>query len=547
MVALADDGRVRDHPQGGRQETMSAAVDNVVDRLADEPAGPAHGSDSDVAGGAGLGAWPALLICLAATVIGLAPTFGYLLPAWWDSQTYSHGLLVAPLCVWLLWRQRRQIASAQLAPSAAALAMLACVVVLWMLSHAANVQVGVESLLPLAAGLAITAALGWDVARRVAFPIGFLYFAISIWDVINATLQSLTTFVVGLILKLVGVPAFIQGNTVQIPSGWFEVAGGCSGLHFFIVAGALASLYGHLYYRRLRTSLMLLGAGLAMALLVNWLRVATIITAGHLTEMRHYLVQVDHYTFGWVIFAVALVPFFILARRLEDEPGADRTASDAPPAAGQRRLVPVSRVMVVAGLALLPALVWGRLDTATTGTVDTVLPGIAGWDGPREPPADWLPRFSTPSGEGRASYRRDGRAVEVYVNWYERQAPGRELVGYGNRLEGDSGWRIESVELRESGAGQPHVDTLRETVLISDRHGRRLVWSWYVVGQTALTSPVRVKLLEAWRNLTGRYGSGVVALSTACAGQCVAAREHLEVAVRDLAGPLSRHYTTSER
>jgi len=532
---------------------MSAAVENFVDTLADDAARSAGGPLVDVpqdVSGKGISAWPAVLICLTATLVGLAPTFGYLLPAWFESQTYSHGLLVAPLSIWLLWRQRHAIDAAPVAPSAAALAMLVGVIVLWMLSDAANVQIGVESLFPLAAGLGITAALGWQVGWRVAFPIGFIYFAASIWDVINATLQSVTTAVVSLLLKLIGVPAFIQGNSVQIPSGWFEVAGGCSGLHFFVVAGALASLYGHLHYQRWRTSLLLIGAGLVMALIVNWLRVTTIITAGHLTEMQHYLVQVDHYTFGWMIFAVALVPFFVLARRLEtDHDHGQEPVDPSVPAAHlmghQGSTVPASRLVVVTGLLLLPALVWGRAGMATLGTLEASMPGIAGWQGPHEPTSPWMPKFSAPSGEERTSYRKDGRVVDVYVNWYERQGPGRELVGYGSRLEGDTGWRIDNRSVRESSDDQDGIASLQEIVMHSERRGRRLVWSWYLVGRTPLTSPNKVKLLEAWRTLTGRNGSGIVALSMDCAGDCEDARQYLALAIRDLAAPLNASYTAS--
>lgn len=528
---------------------MSAAVENVVDTLAEDGSRSTGGvvvDAPDEAAVNGIGAWPALLICLIATCIGLAPTFGYLLPAWWNSQTYSHGLLVVPLSIWLLWRQRHAIAVTQVAPSSAALALLGGVVVLWMLSDAANVQIGVESLLPVAAGLGITAALGWRIAWRAAFPIGFIYFAIPIWDVINSKLQSATTFVVSLILKLIGVPAFIEGNSVQIPSGWFEVAGGCSGLHFFIVAGALASLYGHLYHRRWRTRLLLLGAGLAMALMVNWLRVTTIITAGHLTEMQHYLVQVDHYTFGWMVFAIALVPFFVLARRLESDDDQTRTefaVADADPAGHQRSLVPLSRMVVVTGLLLLPPLVWGRADTTTTGPIEASMSAIAGWQGPHEPMAQWIPKFGAPSGEERSSYRKDGRIVDVYVNWYQRQAPGRELVGYGNRLEGENGWRIESRSTRRSSTGLGGVGALQEIVINSERQGRRLVWSWYLVGRTPLTSPAQVKLLEAWRTLTGHHGSGIVALSMGCVRDCEDARQFLALAIRDLAAPLNDSYS----
>jgi exosortase A len=516
---------------------MSAAAENVVDRLADVP---------EARRGTGVAAWPAVLACAAATFVGLAPTFGYLVPAWWNSETYSHGLLVAPICIWLLWRQRHAIPTTPVAPSASALAMLAGAVFLWMMANAASVQVGVENLFPLAVGLGIVAALGWRVGARIAFPVGFLYFATSVWDVINGALQSLTTRVVSVILELVGVPAFIEGNAVQIPSGWFEIAGGCSGLHFFIVAGALAALYGHLHYRRWRNRVLLLITGFSMALLANWIRVASIIVVGHLTEMQHYLVQVDHYVFGWIVFAVGLLPFFAVARHLEGgQPHAPNDRHRDGPAPNAPCAVPASRLVADLGLLLLPALTWSRAEVVPSGPVSVDLPAVDGWRGPAAPAARWTPVFSGAWGEERASYRRDGQIIDVYVNWYLHQAPGRELIAYGNHIEGATSWRVASRQFHTPSADERGAARLQETVLQSQRHGQRLIWSWYVVGDTRLASPLRAKLLEAWRTLTGRDGAGMVALSIDCAGPCETARPAVAAAARDLGAPLSAVYSAA--
>ena len=176
-------------------------------------------------------------------------------------------------------------------------------------------------------------------------------------------------------------------------------------------------------------------------------------------------------------------------------------------------------------------------------TVD--LPAVDGWRGPAAPNAHWTPVFSGAWGEERASYGRDGQSVDVYVNWYLHQAPGRELIAYGNHIEGDTGWRVASREFRTPSADERGMARLQETLLQSQRHGQRLIWSWYVVGDTRLASPLRAKLLEAWRTLTGRYGAGMVALSIDCAGPCETARPALAAAARDLGAPLSAVYSAA--
>jgi EpsI family protein len=263
--------------------------------------------------------------------------------------------------------------------------------------------------------------------------------------------------------------------------------------------------------------------------------------------MQHYLVQVDHYVFGWALFAVALLPFFFLARRLESVQPQHGAAGDEDrrrPAAGEQCSVPVSRLVVVTGLLLLPLLAWSRAGPDATAPVTARLPAVAGWSGPTEPVARWSPKFSGPAGEERVSYRQDGQIIDVYVNWYRSQAPGRELVGYGNHIEGGTGWHVTRRAVHAPPAAAPGLDRLQETVLQSERAGQRLIWSWYVVGDTPLASPLQVKLLEAWRALTGRHGAGIVALSIDCVGPCDAVRPALAAAVRDLGAPLSGVYAS---
>jgi hypothetical protein len=44
-----------------------------------------------------------------------------------------------------------------------------------------------------------------------------------------------------------------------------------------------------------------------------------LVVIGYTTEMQHYFVRVDHYWFGWAIFAVAIAIYFAIARRVRDD------------------------------------------------------------------------------------------------------------------------------------------------------------------------------------------------------------------------------------
>ena len=86
---------------------------------------------------------------------------------------------------------------------------------------------------------------------------------------------------------------------------------------------AIAALHGELRRDPWRTRLAQLVFMAWLALLANWVRVYTVIERGYQTDMQTYLVRVSHYWFGWGVFAVALVIFFVVTDRLGPAPGPD--------------------------------------------------------------------------------------------------------------------------------------------------------------------------------------------------------------------------------
>ncbi len=473
--------------------------------------------------------WPILISCLAVAALGMAPAFVSLWPKWWDSFTYSHGLLIVAISLWLIWRQRGLINNATTEKGWWAIPPLLAALFLWTLSFAASVEIGVEAMLPAVLWLTVAAVFGLTIARRLAFPIGFLYFAIPTWDFINGALQGATVSAVDGILDLLRVPAWIQGNSVQIPSGSFEIAGGCSGLHFFIVALAISALYGHLYYRRFLNKGLLLGIAALFALLTNWLRVASIIIAGHLTEMQSFLVRVDHYYFGWVLFGLMLIPFFYLARSIElsDAKAEQSIDLESASASSMQSRMNTGFVAGICLILLLPALIWGQSLARHPESMIINLPAVAGWQGPLTVDVSWQPHYPGASGEALMAYRQAGIEIDVYANWYVNQTQGRELIGSGNDIAGRSVWRKVSAgraSIVLNAGGQADV---REVVLQSNKQGKRLVWYWYQVGSRSLVSPVKAKLWQGWQAMWGDAGAGLVTFSMVCGSDCAAEKRTL--------------------
>lgn len=359
---------------------------------------------------------------------------------WVDTglTTYTHGYLVAAICVFLLWRQRTAVVAARFQPAAWALPLLLLAELSWLYAQLAGFGVVTMLLLPPILFLGVCAAFGVTIARAIAFPLAYAYFATPLLSALNGAAQWATIYAVRPILQLAGISAFFDGNLVQIPAGTFVIEGGCSGLHFIIVAAAIAALLGELRGDRWRTRWLLLGLAVLLAVLANWLRVATIIAVGDMTHMQHYLVRVSHYGFGWWVFAMAMLVFFVMERRLPvaaEEPSV-RTAPGQMTAqwAMPRR---VAAFLAATGVLLaLPLLLGSSMREGQDATVVPPEPPT-GWSmASANAPTDWNPSIAGADGTTRAMFSNGSARVEFYGAWFHRQEQGKELSGYFNSIAG---------------------------------------------------------------------------------------------------------------
>lgn len=448
------------------------------------------------------------------------PTFVLLHGTWTGSEgaAWSHGYLIAAVVAYRLWLA----GAAGPAPRGSQrwwpLGLLFLAGLAWVLAVRAGIAALEFLLLPVLLFLAIRAAAGPEVARRSLFPTCFLYFALPVWGKAGWLLQWMTVYATRGLLRLAGIPAYFDENFVSIPAGTFEIAGGCSGLHFFIVALAVAALTGELRRDSLRIrARLLLVAGL-LAVATNWLRVFTIILAGHYSNMQHYLVTHSHYGYGWVLFAVAMVVFFLIERRMQATAPQSDSIPSAPAAAGKvRAVMPVFCAAAVLGLVAM-------LQWLSARPAENTPRPPPGWVA--VPSGDWSPRVEG-ADVRRAYVAMDGGGVEVRQFLFLNQEQGKELGGYSNDLAGGD----LVVASHRTRIGHVPVTWLETR----DSSGERwLVAASYAVGTRTYATPIAAQVCYAAQSLL-RLRSVISSLTlwrAACNPDCRAAQRTLEGTIR---------------
>lgn len=473
-----------------------------------------------------LRSWPALWLAVAllsaATWFGAAGALASIHDSWTAIYgPFAHGYVILGLGLWLalrLWQRdppkRFEVWWPPLALLAAATAAL------WAM-EAAFLNSARQVLVPIIIWSAAATVLGKAVGRVLFWPLAFLYFALPQWWVINTPLQELTAEVANALVWLTGVPAYVEDNSFHLPAGIVEVANGCSGLNYLVVALALALFQGLSYIQSWRLRWRLLAAAAVVALLSNWLRVYGLILIGYATDMQHYLIRVDHLYFGWVLFLVCMWPVFVYAARLEHSearPVVTTPLLTGEPTGAQIALSPwavLACALLITGPVLLAGS--GRDDAANANSL-LPLPSSEGDD---------LIALAAPIEQ--TAWQVEGVGVEFGRWQIPRQTRAVHLSGDPVEVfaaQDAAGWRIESAgaawtELSRASAMPGAVSA----VPLLARVGYR------VAGTPLAAGGRRFKQALVLGALRGRRDAEVWVLATPCLPDCGAARRRLDAAM----------------
>jgi exosortase A len=477
-----------------------------------------------------LAALAALLAMLAFAYYETLQSIG---AKWFTDMTYSHGGLVLPISVWLLWRCRHAVAAVPWTPSGWGVAALLAASLAWLVARAAGVLVGQQLAVVAMISAVVLAVLGPQAYRRIAFPLAFLVFAVPFGRALVPGLMQVTADITVTALNWTGVPVFRQGMMLSIPGGDFEVARACSGLNYLMTGVVLGTLFAYLTYSDWRKQITFVAATVAVLIVANGVRAYLTVAIAHWSDMR-YGTGYDHIVFGRVLFLAVVLVVFWVGQRWRDSA---RTPA-APPDAILRRAPPRRRatgiaaacILLIVGTPWYLAVAKARAD-AKRAPVESSLAMPAGhgsWQGPRDVAGSWRPPYSGALLERATTYvDASGSSVDLYVGVYELGGTGDgEMISYRNRLypQEHRSLLAERAVSPSTGGGEPL--RAREFVL-PGTSGDRLIWYWFMIGEDITPSRNVAKVLEAVALISGQAGYGRIVTLATHANDIEAARRRL--------------------
>jgi exosortase D (VPLPA-CTERM-specific) len=438
----------------------------------------------------------------------------------WGRADFDYCWLIPPVMAWLLWERRAELEALPSRPSWTGLWAFAAAVFFLLLG-----ELGGEFLsLYLSLWFAIL-GLCWTILGRrklmaALFPIVLLLTAFPppnyLYSRLTLGMQLLSTRLGADFLHLAGVPAYREGNVIDLGFTQLEVVAACSGLRFLIPLVIVAMILTYYFRRQWWKRALLLLATLPLAVVMNGLRIGV---SGLLA--RSYgaaiLEGTAHDIMGWTMFGLSSLCLLCLMRLLAWGGGPLLAVFPAPAgapaqgASGRAALVPV-----MAGLVLvLAATGFVRYRAATPDVLPVARPlssfplAFPGWQG-RSVAMDkvFIDELDFTDYVQIDFHDQRGGTVDFYVAWYQSQRKGESIHSPETCLRG-GGWNFErsgAVEVDVPGFGPVRVNRA-----LLEQGGRRMLsYFWFPARGRMLTNGVELKLATMWDSLTLRRTDGAL-------------------------------------
>lgn len=408
----------------------------------------------------------------------------------------SHGLLVVALSAYMIITTLRANRPLNPQPSVFAVAGLALCSLLWYVAAIANIDIIQKILLlPLLTGL-FAAILGLRYTRLLLPAIGLLIFAIPVWDFLVPGLVNLASHAVGWMVHMSGIPALIESNSFYLPDGKVDIVGGCSGIKYLTIAIVISYYILITSRSSLYWKIALVVIATALSILMNWIRIFVLILIAYFSEMQSSLVD-DHETFGWLLFALVMIPLILLGKRLPLKKNEPIQVMGSTPPSHLTRISIGAIVAILVGPVMLQQIDYRPPDTASIDPLSHLQLQDAELLGPDKSHLLTI-NHARQSNRHTLRYQRDLIAVEIFDNW--QTDTGDKLVPYISSLFDHKLWSKQSEEDLTMADGEE----ARGLLLQRKPYGELLyVIYWFEVGPYTTSSYSIAKMLQVPAILLG--------------------------------------------
>ncbi len=248
-----------------------------------------------------------------------SPVWLSLVSSWASSEDYSHGFLIVPLALYLVWQKRSEYRRLEAVANWYAFPLIVFSLLLYLLAHYAEIRTLASLSMILFIGASIFFLAGWRFFKTSIFPLTLLLFMVPVPAQIYATLtiplQLFVTKTTAIIASGVGIPLVREGNIIHLPEHTLEVVQACSGLRSIMSLLTLGAVIAYFGLRGNVLKWILFLTAIPIAVCVNIVRVMAMVLAFYYFDID--LTQGAIHTYvGLGVFVLAILIFLLVRKGL---------------------------------------------------------------------------------------------------------------------------------------------------------------------------------------------------------------------------------------
>jgi exosortase A len=261
-----------------------------------------------------------MLIFLFASFLAVYyPVLSGLYKVWDSSDDYSHGFLIIPVSLYILWQNRTTLSAQKIEGNWFGLLLAVFALFMFLFGKfGAIFTLSSVSMVVFIWG-AVIFLLGFKTFQICSFPLVFLLFMIpvpaQIYAALTSPLQFIVTKVTVGMASMMGIAIYREGNVIHLADMVFEVVQACSGLRSIMTMLTLGAIFGYFSLRSMPLRLILMTAGIPIAIAINIFRVFSMVVSYNYFKLD--LTQgTPHTVLGLLVFVLGFVLFLVLQKGL---------------------------------------------------------------------------------------------------------------------------------------------------------------------------------------------------------------------------------------
>ena len=455
------------------------------------------------------------LIIFAVPII-FFDTTARMIHVWNVNETFTHGYLIFPIALWLIWRKRRQLSRYTIEPELRPLLLLVLALIAWFLGDIVDVQVVKQLAMIGSIPILVWLLLGRNILLATLFPMCYLFFAVPIGQSLIPPMMELTADFTVFLIQLSGIPIYRDGLFFTLPSGSWSVVEECSGVRYLIASLALGAIYAYISYQMLRKRILFMIVAAIVPIIANGLRAYGIVMIGHLSGME-LATGADHLLYGWVFFGIIIFVMFYLGGYWSDPVTGPKNTNETTralllPEMKQRLIIAIVMVLIsIIGIRSIAYQVTNPNVAPVELTSFTLPKNFEAWQQLEGVNIGWGPIFQSPDITRESAYRFGNEIVQVNIAYYSHQRQGAEAVSTQSRITNplSGSWKLtRRVDLQFTNQFVTESE-------IRNGDEKILVWHWYRLGNMQTPNPYIAKLFEAYNKITSnRHDAAMITIAT---------------------------------